>query len=878
MVSEDADFQRRSFLRMLGVGGGLYGLPRGSGAAGASRYGTSEVSANIEPSDIDSVSIAEISDTFFSQFRDDAESAMDDWIADITDDTLASWVELAGDLRAIYTELIGSASSAARDTLDDIDDTVSFSRIDEAISKIEFIDEYQSEISSALGQSLEELQDDNSDENGENSIAPPSAGSGSVRTIGAGAATATTTAAVPFEGVVDELKEAGDDLTDVVFDKLSDFGIKSRFESFWKDVDKFINEIEEGYRELLGPAIDGIVDLLASPITRLPEMWESVYSEFEAEAGAGTGAIDGPTIPTVEPQVFDLDFAAHITPLIGAVEGPSSTPETNMRSILSEPWPIDFLRLECPQSPRPINAVGFDVSIPGLEIPSISPHFGWDGVSRCVYFGAEPGAELGVDFGELLELAGQYESSWATIVDAIQSKAQEILTDIDTASTFGEYKDVAERSREFADFVEQASPSYITKITSSIDPDEIRDVGGSLVEDIDGLAVSTIDAITTINEILPAIEDAISRDTASIDGFEETAETTATVVQAWERREIDRLERETVERLVRESQNLWRRVTVRGGSVDEFDGVPESKLAELEDHLYLIHNQRRVEGVSRDLQTAEAVAEVNEILTELEDLLSGHQNVEEIRGFEYVKESTEVVLEAWENDGIMDLDSDVLAGLGSEANKLYARVAVRETAYEFEDVPDSFNGEMETLEERLLYLSHRWNTSNISRYAERQLRPLIEEAHDEAPDLLNRTIDLSFGTFPPGHEDAFKCQRFCRPIDRFTTALVNVAEQIKTLSLAIGEAVSGSLIVHFPSEIQELHEEFPVIKYIVAGIVAIVLTLPVLLIALAGVIGLIGAVTPDGGSNVPGVGLTAASYYCLLGFIPVLGAAGAWIG
>ncbi|WP_049889272.1 hypothetical protein [Natronolimnohabitans innermongolicus] len=471
---------------------------------------------------------------------------MDEVFSEITDqitskfwDEIGSWRQSGGwrtvidNLREIYDLVASSASDAIR-------------AIDDALEPVEFILDNTSAIVDAIGDEAEEIREEleEEDEDAEASIgrATPSAGSGATarrsETTGAGGATRSFHSSVTEEigDAVDELTDVAGDLVSFV-DQLSE-DLREEFNSYWNDVQSFVSDLESGIRDLIEPAVEEFVDLIANPIDRFSDVWESAVS-----------SADG--IPSVDLSydVLDIDLGVSVDPLAdgtntdstfdataaagaGSASGRARTRSTGAGTGTgtgsagspSGPFPIEpeMLTLDnCPRAPSdtPVYAMGlefsmFDVPVVGLDDLSFTPYLGFSW-APCFFYGAEADTEVGVDITSLYEALVLFQDSWATVASEIESGAEARIEEFEEATTLGDFREAAMHTEAFVDSMEERLEPHgiplsllMDELSPEVDLLELVQIAGTLEESV----VDTIDQFvdSDVAEAIVELDDTIN--------------------------------------------------------------------------------------------------------------------------------------------------------------------------------------------------------------------------------------------------------------------------------------------------------------------------------------------------------------------------------
>lgn len=564
-------FERRAFLRTLGISGGVFGMSQMSGTAGATQFGGMG-SATGAAADVDAVGISTIATEVFDELRDGFDSriwnAIDEWKE-------SGWGTVVDNVREIV-DLIASSASDALETIED------------ALGPVEFILDNTTEIVKAIGDKADSIREElegeeEKDEESSGSLgrATPSTGAGAgsaagTATIGAGATTRSFHSGVTetIGKELSKLEDVADGLVDFV-DKLGE-GLREQFETFWDDVKEFESDLKSGIRSLIEPAIDTIIDLVVAPVDKFTDVWESAtsgdgvpsfefsYDVFDIDLGIGVEPMVDPTEgePTFDATASDIGS-------MGAGAGASAGSGTNTGAGAASPLlnvlPIDpqILEIEdCPNAPGPIHALGMEFSL--LETPivdlsdlSFTPYLGF-GWAPCFFYGAEAETELGVDITSLYEALVLFQDAWAEVAGEIEADAENLLTELEDASDLGEYEAVAADVKAFVETMEDRLEPHgipLSLLMDQLSPDvdlmELFEIAESLEEDVAATIERFVDsdladAIVELDDVVNAID--LNED---IPGIADIAAVGGEIAEAQTRKEIEEIEVEDLLRLSR---------------------------------------------------------------------------------------------------------------------------------------------------------------------------------------------------------------------------------------------------------------------------------------------------------------------------------------
>lgn len=564
---QESFFERRAFLRTLGVGGGIYGLSQMAGASGSTQYGNTGSGTGAAGAG-DAIDISRIASELFSELRDGFASrfwdAIDEW-------KRSGWGTVVDNVREIV-DLVASSASDALET------------IEAALGPVEFILDNTSAIIDAIGDKAdaireeleeeEEKEKENEESSGSIGSVTPSAGAAAggagAATIGAGATTRSFHSGVT-EAIGEELSKLEDvagELADFV-DELSD-DLRDEFESFWDEVEEFAADLESGIRSMIEPAIETLIDLVVTPIDEFIDVWES--------------AISGDGVPSFDfsYDVFDIDLGIGVEPMIDSTEtdptfdSPTATAgATNAGAAGAASTPLNALPIDpqileiedCPNAPGPIYALGvefslFETPVVDLSDLSFTPYLGF-GWAPCAFYGAEANTELGIDITGLYEALVLFQESWATVASEIEADAENLRSELDDASKLGEYEEAAADVKTFVETMEDRLEPHgipLSLLMDELSPDvdlmELFDIAESLEEDvaatIDRFVDSEIaEAIVELNDIVNAI-----RLEEDVPGIADIAAAGGDIAEARTREEIEEIQVGDLLRLSRGYRNF----------------------------------------------------------------------------------------------------------------------------------------------------------------------------------------------------------------------------------------------------------------------------------------------------------------------------------
>lgn len=523
-------FERRAFLRTLGIGGGLYGLSQPSGATGTMQRGAVGSAAGMNVAGSDSIAVStfmeEIVDELSGGFETKIEAKIDEW-------KNSGWGEVVDNLREI-TDLVTDAADDAFETIDD------------ALRRVEFILDHSSQIATAIGDKAAEIRAESEDEGDESEEseeseaslgqAAPSSGAGAGATgsvtLGSGATTRSVHSSVTEEigNAVDDLKNAADGLVDFV-DQLDD-EVRETFNDYWDGAQEFVNDIESGIRDLIDPAVDAIVELIVTPVDRFTDVWES------AASGDGLPSFD------MSYDVLDIDMGVEIDSLVGSIDenptfdaaaasagaagnGPRSATAGSSASMSAAPGPLpidpQILQIDdCKRAPGPVHAFGvefsmFEIPVVGTERLSFTPYLGL-GWAPCFFYGAEANTDFGLDISGLYEALVLFQDSWATVANELEADAENMITTLEEASTLGDLEDAAVEIQQFVDSTEERLEPHgiplsllMDELSPEVDLMELLETAENLeqnvIETVERLLNSSLaDAIVELDDVINAID------------------------------------------------------------------------------------------------------------------------------------------------------------------------------------------------------------------------------------------------------------------------------------------------------------------------------------------------------------------------------------
>lgn len=897
---EDYHFGRRSVLRTLGAGGGLYGLTRASGIAGATQYATVGSSTTARPNSFDTIDISSVADEVYSDVWEDVNESFSEWIHEIAD----SWREVVDELWGVFDYIASSASDAIDTALDSVSD---LDVIEDAIRKVDFVLENSTQIIAAVGDEIkaikEELAEEEDEDDASGSIGPVRAGVGagnaSTTRVGTGAASGTTIPN-PIDGIqekVSELEELAGEIVDFV-DNLSD-NLRQTFNSLWEEgVDEFIDDLQKGFESILEPAIDGLTDLALGPINRLTGIWNERVSGNEIELDGAIGHdvfdfdFDTGMKPVFVPKEFGERDAGTVDPQFGTSAGYGSTGGTPPRTTLSTganfgaggtgamsgglspgpgrfkfdlPLPVGFLEIpkdECRGAAGTVHAMGVDIipDWPGVEFINYTPFFGTDFVRPCVYLGASLSAGGPIrDFLDLYQSVTDHQKSWEELAAEIRSTSDEILEDIESASTLDDTRQICRDIQEFIDSLRDevnlgAVPLFrLMDAESAVDFEDFYDEAASLEDDIDTaihlFSNSTLQAVIDVNDILTDIEN------DGIPQYDTVVEATDAILEARAANELATVDESTLQRLVAGSRAIYSVVQSREGHT-LFDGVPESRLERLSDQLGLIQADRGVTGLTIDLKVAEAIDETNRILSELEEELS---DPAAIQGFETVRETTEIIVEANSDAELAGLEMNVLGRLVDGCRTLFARVRTNGAHDRFEDVPES---DLETLEAHLDFIANSGITtveyveSTVRGSFKRKLADLKEV---DTSNLEHDVIDVGGKySLPPSLTGC--TDWICRKVNQLKRAIVRIARQAVEIGAALGSWFVDIFPIRLPNPLSWFWEKLIQIQFTASQLFVL------FVVGAAVALSLLGFKLPE-----PALSKGAASVLLFVGYIFLTG-------
>lgn len=829
-----SDFDRRTFLRSLGIGGGLYGLPQTTGVAGATRFSNIGSMNGVRPDDIETITISEVADDLYSEAWEDIKDRFWQWIHS------NNWRKVIEELRNVVDLIASSASDAIDTALESVD---SLDIIEDGIEKVDFIISNSAKIIDAIGDKIgdieEELKEEGEEGNSSGSIGSVRSNSGTGKRIAthAGSGTGTTTTAVgdPVSDIgnkIDELKETAGEL--VSFVENLDDELETKFKNLWPDeVGEFVSDLKEGGLEgIIEPVVEGLSDLLTGPINRMTDIWSSQVSGDEIRFD-----------DSIEHEVFDIDFQTGMKPVFVSENSEDMATSATVNSATAAgagtaagnfasspgpgkfkydlPLPVSLLQIpkeECRGAVKPVSAIGLDIvpDWPGVEMGNIVPYFGFDGVRPCVYVGASMSAGgTPNDFIELYQYLNDNQKSWEELAEDIRSNADEILTELNDASTLGDAEDVCREIQEFIDTLKSdanigAIPLYkLIDTDDSFDFDSFYEEAESLERDIGNVIqqLAMPEVLIEVNEILTEMKVA-SPNTDGIPQFDTLLEATETILQAWNEGAVTELDENTLGNLVTGARAVHVTLTNREHNT-VFEDFPESEfdLETLDHHLGLIQGTQRMDGVYHGLKMADTISTVNGTLTRMAEELG---DTGDINGFDGTLETTKTIVEADSVEEMKRLEMDLLEKLVDDCRKLIGRVKT----YEFNGTKqhDQFDGtdaDLDVLAERLEWIATgEVNIGNeIRRTIHIRFKGYLEELRDIDPaDVKHEVLELGGKYAAPVPK--FECTDWiCRQISKIKRAVYRLAKDAWEVGKAVGSWLLDVFTVKLPNILRWILEK-----------------------------------------------------------------------
>lgn len=532
------EFERRTLLRTLGTGGGLYGLTTTTGAAGTTRPISSGVPA--DPSDdFDTFPPSKITSTLTEILRDHVFDPLWESIIDFD-----SWSDGISQLRTLLG-YIGPEFSGAIET---------------ALDKADVLLQYSSEIETILGETISDLRDDDDDEEESSSngriVTVSGAGASGVEPAASAGETGARASAVTLshnriDDLASDVKDLADDLTDLYDDLTS--GIPG-FGDLWDSVEDFTDDITGGVKGFVKDAAETVADALLASLDLITDQFAAFTDasdsfpafdiSFDSFPGFDFAASVGSPIDSVDPDAKpDLDAFGNgsSVPSLSSRSAGGSVTNTDValptartrQSAVGlpglEPQPIQMKDCEKAKSGE-VTAIPYRI---GFEDPITDSGFYYDlflGFERwypCLYGGVDENLELTVDFTTVAEWVGWSQSAWAAIGEAAKGDTQARIEGLEAAETVGEYADEAEELKDWiTDFERYVSPydielRYLLDRIDDIDLSEIEDdverlesatadlVGTLEAFGVDQLLVEFAEVVTAVdlNEDIPEVEE-----------------------------------------------------------------------------------------------------------------------------------------------------------------------------------------------------------------------------------------------------------------------------------------------------------------------------------------------------------------------------------